>query len=322
MATKKFGSATGRDLYLDVPLSNALLGYRPTDFVGDMLFPIIPVSKQSGSIIEFSQADAFRVEDMKRAPDTEAKRVTWGVSSQMYYCNNYALAAGVTIEDRANADPIYASRLIEGRGQRLLDKLMLGSELRIMSLVGSTSNVGSSSAVTSIWNIPEGDGNPILDLNTAIDNVQFASGYRPNTLLFGLKAWNALRRHKNARNLVFGVNNGGGYLNTAQVGNLFEIETVIVARSFRNTAEENLAAAYSNAFRSDAVLACYVNRQPSQENPSFGYSYRWSAPGIPSLQVERHPYDPKRKSEAVEVGFYQDEVITGSRFGFLVTSCA
>lgn len=317
---KKFGSVTGRDLYLDVPLSNALLGYRPMDFVGDMLFPVVPVSKQSGSIIEFSQADAFRIEDMKRSPGTEAKRVTWGVSSQTYYCNNYALKASVTIEDRANAEPIYASRLIEGRAQRVLDKLYLGNELRIMSMVGSTSNVGSSTGVTSIWTGAGAD--PIADLNTAIDNITFATGYRPNTMLAGYKAWNALRRHSTVRNLIFGTNNGGGFASVEGVKNLLEIETMLVARNFRNTAEENITAAYATTFRSDAVLLCYVNRQPSQENPSYGYSYRWNAPGIPSLQVERHPFDTKIKADEVEVGFYQDEVVTGSRFGFLVTSAA
>ena len=320
MATKKFGSATGRDLYLDVPLANALLGYRPTDFVGDMLFPVVPVPKQSGGIIEFSQPDAFRVEDTKRSPGTEAKRVAWGVSSQNYYCNNYALKAGVTIEDRANAEPIYASRLIEGRAERLLDKLYLATEFRIMSMVGSTSNVGSSSAVTSIWTGAGAD--PLADLNTAIDNVTFATGYRPNTLLVGYKAWNALRRHSTVRNLIFGTNNGGGYASMEGVKNLLEIETLLIGRSFRNTTEENITAAYATNFRADAVLAAYVNRTPAQENPSYGYSYRWSAPGIPNLQVERHPYDNKTKTDDVEVGFYQDEVVTGSRFGFLVTSAA
>jgi hypothetical protein len=38
------------------------------------------------------------------------------------------------------------------------------------------------------------------------------------------------------------------------------------------------------------------------------------------MQAERHPFDPKTKSEEVEVGYYQDEKITGSDYSFLLTA--
>jgi hypothetical protein len=50
------------------------------------------------------------------------------------------------------------------------------------------------------------------------------------------------------------------------------------------------------------------------------YSYRWAAGGLPNMQAERHPFDPKTKSEEVEVGYYQDEKITGSDYSFLLTA--
>jgi hypothetical protein len=36
------------------------------------------------------------------------------------------------------------------------------------------------------------------------------------------------------------------------------------------------------------------------------------------MQVERHPYDSRKKSEEIEVGYYQDEVITASTYAFLL----
>jgi hypothetical protein len=38
------------------------------------------------------------------------------------------------------------------------------------------------------------------------------------------------------------------------------------------------------------------------------------------MQVERHPYNTKTKSEEVEVGYYQDEKITGADYSFLITN--
>jgi len=314
-------AAVGRDLYLDLPLSQTIIDYRQEGMIADLIAPVVNVSKQSGAIIEFSQGDRWRIVDDKRAPGTEAKRFSIDVSSQLYYCNNYALQMGVTIEDRSNADPVFAARLIEGRAMMITDKLNLNWENRVSLQVTSTSNVGSSAAVNSVWSTTEGDGNPLTDLNTAIDNVRYATGYRPNRMVFGAKAWDGFRRHKNVRNLIFGVNNGGGYANTAQAREIFEMERVEVAGLFKNTAEENIASAISNIW-GPSVLVYYAPPTASIDRPSFMYSYRLAAPGIPNMQVERHPYNSKTKTDDVEVALYQDELVVGKRFSFLVQSCA
>lgn len=321
MNKKVHFAATGRDLYLDLPLSQTIIDYRQDGMIADLIAPVVNVSKQSGAIIEFSQGDKWRIVDDKRAPNTHAKRYTTDVSSQLYYCNNYALMDGVTIEDRNNADPIFAMREIEGKALRLTDQLFLNWENRVSLQVTSTSNVGSSAAVSSVWSTTEGDGNPLTDLNTAIDNVRYATGYRPNRMIFGAKAWDGFRRHKNVRNLIFGVNNGGGYANTAQAREVFEMDKVEVAGTFKNTGEENIADAFSNIW-GPSVLVYYAPLTASREKPSFMYSYRLAAPGIPNMQVERHPYDSRAKGDDIEVGYYQDEKVVGKRFSFLVQSCA
>lgn len=319
MPKKVTFGAIGRDLYLDLPLTNLVLSYRPAGLIGDMIAPIVEVNKQSGAVIEFSQADLLRIEDTKRAPGVEAKRIVVSVSSQVYYANNYALKMGVTIEDRANADAIYASRLFEGRAQILTDHLALDWENRVAALVTSASNVGSSASVSSIWTGSGAD--PLADINTGIDNVTFATGYRPNSAVMGLKAWNAFRRHSTVRNLIFGLNNGGGYPNTDQVKNLLQLDQVLVGAGFKNTAQEHIGKSMSDIWGPN-VLIYYANPNPRQDAPSFMYTYRWVAPGIPNMQVERLPYDPKTKTDDIEVGYYQAEKITGASFGFLIQSCS
>lgn len=310
--------AVGRDLYLDLPLSNIVVNHRPQGLIADMLFPVVEVQKQSGNYTEFSQADLLRVVDDKRSPKTEAKRFEVGVSSGTYYANNYALQMGVAIEDRNNADPIYASRLFEGRARMITDKLLLNWENRLALQCTSTSNVGSSAAVASVWTGSGAD--PLADINTAIDNVTFATGYRPNRIVFGLKGWNAFRRHSTVRDIINGTNNGGGYPNVQAVADLLEMEKVFVASGFKNTAEENITKSLTTLWGTNVLLA-YVNPNPSptMDEPSFGYTFRVTAPGIPNMQVERHPYDSRRKVDDVEVGVYQDEKIASSALGFLLT---
>lgn len=313
-------AAVGRDLYLDQPLTQTIMGYRPMGMVADLVAPIVEVNKQSGSIIEWSQADLLRIEDDTRAPGTEAKLITLGVTSQTYYCNNYALKARVTLEDRVNADAPYAQTLFEGRAMRLTDKLALNWENRISLQVGSTTNVGSSASVSSIWTGTGAD--PMADINVAIDNVHAATGYRPNRIWFGRKAWNAFRRHSTVRNLIFGTNNGGGYPAVERAKELLEMEFVHVGMTFKNTAAEAITKSLTNCFPAESVLVYYAPARPAIDQPSFMYTYRLVGAGVPNLQVERQPYDSKIKADEIEVGFYQDELVTSKPLGFLVQSCA
>ena len=54
--------------------------------------------------------------------------------------------------------------------------------------------------------------------------------------------------------------------------------------------------------------------------PSFGYSFRWVAAGIPNFGVERHPFDRKLKTSEIELGYYQDEKVTSTALGVLITA--
>lgn len=307
--------ATSHDLHIDASLSQMALGYRPEGFIADMVFPVVNVAKQSDQYVEWSRADRLRIHDTKRAPSTEAKRIYESVSSGTYYAKNYALKAPVPMEDFKNADPIYLNNLNTGKTQLVLDGLLLDWEVRQANQVTSGSNVGSYTAVASAWTGSGAD--PLNDMNTMIDNVHYATGIKPNRIIFGLQAWKPFRRHSTVRDLIFGVNNGGGYATLQSVADLLEVDKILVGGAFQNTVAEGLGESLSTIW-DDHVLIYYAPMNPSKERPSFGYSFRWNQPGLPNMQVERHPYDTKIKAQEIEVGYYQDEVITGDSYAGLL----
>ena len=309
------GSATGRDLHIDQVLSQMAMGYRPSGFIADMIFPTVAVQKQSDLYLVFDRGDRMRIEDTTRAPGTQARRVTEAVGSNTYFARNFALASPALLEDKLNADPAYVAGVVNGKATFLMDKLLLDWESRIARRVTSATNVGSSSTVTSGWG---GSGsNPILNLNTAIDNVADSNGVRPNRIVMGLNAWRTFRRHADVRGIIFGTNNGGGYPNLGQAAQLMDVEEIFVGGAYQNTAQEGQTDTLATIW-GDQVLVYYAPSAPSKDVPSFGYNFRWTAPGLPNMQVERHPYDSKTKSEDIEVGYYQDEKVTGASYGFLL----
>lgn len=308
-------SATGRDIHIDTTLSNVAINYRPMGFIADMIAPIVSVPKQSNHYAIFDRADKIRQPNTLRAPGTRATRVDQNVSSDTYFADNYALYSPVVLEDRANADPIYLSQVINNRVEFITDLLMLDWDIRVSTMITSGS-VGNNASVTSAWN---GAGDPLGDINSMIDTVQDACGMRPNRMVLGLDAWKSLRRDSNVRNIIFGNNNGGGYPSTQQVRELFEVEEVLVGGVYENTAAEGLTESLAKVW-GDNVIVYYAPSAPTIERPSFMYSMRWVAGGLPNMQAERHPFDSRTKSEDVEVGYYQDEKITASEYGGMIVA--
>jgi len=309
-------AAVGRELHIDVPLSNVAIDHRPQEMIADMLCPIVDVPNISGQIPIFNVADQRRIEKDYRAPGTPARRIVRNVSSDSFLCVNHALATGVNIEDLNNADPIYVQKLFNGGAQFLKGQLMLNYENRVALQVNSTSNVGSSAAVSSAWT-DYTNSDPLSDLNTAIDNVQDTTGVRPNRLTFGITAWRNCRRNDNVRNLIYGTNNGGGYISREQIAQVLEVEQVLVGGAYKNTAAEGQDESLSKVWNNN-VLVSYSPQNPSIWDPSFMYGFRWSVNGIPNMQVERHPYNTVRKEYLIELGYYQDEKIVGAEYSYLL----
>ena len=306
---------TARSLHVDKVLTQMAMGYRSEGMIADMIFPIVIVDKQSDIYLEADRAGILREKQTKRTPGVEATRVDDQFGSATYFALNYAVKRAVTIEDKANTDPGMIFSKAESKAQLCIDDINLGYEIRVATLVTTAANVGSSAAVSSAWN---GAGDPVGDINVAIDNVRYANGVRPNRLTFSPEAWDSFRRDTTARNLINGVNNGGGFLNEAQVKNLFNIEQILIGGMFQNTGaegqSENLQAIWG-----DSVLVSYSPSAPTTERPSFGYAFRWQQANLPApLVAERHPYDSRKKAEEVEVGMYQAEKLTAPSYGFLL----
>lgn len=309
--------ATAKDVHIDAMLSEMALGYRPEGFIADLIFPTVTVMKQSNLYTKWSREDRLRINKTNRAPGTEAQRIEESVSSETYYCNNYALKSIIPIEDYANADPIYLDNLNTGKTELVMDGLLLDWEVRTANKVTSASNVGSFSAVGSSWDGPGAD--PIGDVEVCIDNVHYTNGVKPNNIVFGLEAWKKFRRHTTVRDKILGINNGGGYPNVSQVADLLEIENIQVGGSFKNSAAKGLTENLSKIW-DDHVLIYYAPSNPSKDRPSFAYNFRWRQKDIPDMQVEIHAYDTRKKAKELEIGYYQDEKITGKAYAFLLSN--
>jgi len=308
------GTSTGRDLHIDQNLTQIALNYRWSGMVSDAIAPVVNVAKESDLYPVFNRAEIMALESTQRARGAEARKLTRSVSSAGYQVKNYALGMDVFLEDRVNIDAVYEAELFGGAAQYCTQKLQMDWDNRVLSAVGSASNVSTGFLTGSSWN---GPGDPISQIFQTIEQLTRRTAQRPNSIVMGWQAWRWMARNANVRNFLNGTNNGGGLVTRQQMASLFEVERFLVSEAFFNTANENKAEVLTAPF-ADKVLVYYAPPNPSREVPSFMYSFRWAAPGLPNMVAERHPYDTKRKVETVECGYYQDEKITGAEYGALL----
>ena len=311
--------ATGRDVHIDGPLADLLINYRPAGSIVDMVFPIVDVAKQSDMYYEFTQADLWRIPDTKRSPLTMAKMVDLNVSTGTYFAKNYALATGVSLEDLTNADQVLNLR--QSKSMFVQDLLTLDWEDRVATLVINSANVSTWTSATSLWSDTV-NSNPLLDIDRAKEQVRGVTGYTPNRIVFGWQAWRYFKLNTEVRKVLFPAANavaGPGIPNMNHVKALFDFEEVLVGGTMKNTAAEGLAQSLSDIWGPHA-LVYYAPPTVAKDRPSYGYSFRWARPGLPNLVVENYGFDRRLKGEILEIGFYQDEKITGKNFASVVGS--
>lgn len=313
--------ATGRDLHINVPLSNMAIQYTPAGMISEQIAPIVTVGKQSDSYNTWSLADAYRLEEDKRAPGTEANVIERSVSSDTYFAKNYSLKDSIPYEDIRNADAAFIMTERSERVRYIKNKLYLNWEYRVGMQVTSGSNVGSYSGVASNWSDEAtGNSDPMNDLTTAMLNIEGVTGLMPNKAIFSKVAWKHFRNHADVIDRLYGNQTGasGRIISVQQAAGLLELDQILIGKAKYNSAGEGQDASLTDIWDSD-VLLYYAPSAPSKVVPSFMYSFRW--PVIANMQAKVFQRE-RHEAEQVQLGYYQDEKITAPTLGFLITSVA
>lgn len=311
-------NATGRNLYIDVPLSNVVVGRRPVGFIADQIIPIVPVTKQSAMYWTTNRKEAFRHEPniSQRAPLAAPRKVTFGVSSDNYFAKNYALAAEWPAEDEVNAD--IQINLAEGHATNVVDKLMYDLEFRTATLA---TNVHTTINVATAWTNTAG-ASVYSNLIDHLDAFRVSTGLKANRIIIPATIWKHVKRNAEIRDILYG--DRGGLVAPAQLASLLEVEQILIPELLVNTAGEtetdNGSAALSELW-GPYVNLMHVNPLRGQQVDTWAQAFRWTDPklGVP-MAVERYPYDGKRKAEGLQVGYYQDEKIVSTDLNWRVAS--
>jgi hypothetical protein len=256
---------------VDPVLSQISVGWPAEGFVGEALFPSVPVSEKSAKYYVFTDRSTNRTPETDyRAPGTQANEIPgMTLSSDTYFTQEHALQMAVTDEERENIPQGSGINPEADAVEILTGKLTTGRELAMRALVTNPSNYATNHSValvdgTSTWSTTDYaqvGSDPAAVIERAKRRVERAGAPALNTAIIPSPVMSFLRWHPKllAKGDVISLLGLDGW-------------NVVVPRAMSNTAAVGQPAAMDYIW-GDSVVLAYVPPAPGQKTPAFGYQF-------------------------------------------------
>jgi hypothetical protein len=310
------------DVHVNTLLTNVGLRWKNPGYIGDSLFPVIPVPNKSDVYAKWGKSAWFRDEARVTAAGTSAPQMGLNVDlTPSYKCLTYKIKSPIPRELASNAD---AALQLEARTTELLtDKISLAREMRIATALTTYTNWTNYSTLsgTNRWS-DYTYSVPVTNIDTAIGAVEDSTaGLRANVMVMGVHVWRALRRHPDILELCFGPGGSGEQIVTeALFARAFELDRVLIGRAmYTSTTETQLdtvAATYIPIWSPATVEYAWighVTNAASPIEPTAGYTFR-------EFYQVRSWYDDDTNTDFIEASESSDEVVVAADCGYLFTT--
>ena len=317
---------TRSDVHVNAPLTNVSIAYvqDSNKFISSKVFPLVNVPKQSDLYFTYDQGDFLRSEAKNRAPGTESAGAGDNLTTSSYSCSVTALHKDVADQIRANADaPLNmdsdATKFLTQQMMIRRDKDWAASFFSGGTWTGSTTGADINKTASK-WN--SATGTPIEDIDAEADSIEAKTGFRGNTLVLGVDAYNAL---KNSADVVDRIRyTQTGVVTEDMLAGLLGMKTVYVARGVENTALEGATDTFARLYTSTTALVMYVPDSPSLMHPAAGYTFAWggyTGAGPDGQRVSRFRMDHLR-SDRIEMEMSYDQKQISTVLGARLINCA
>lgn len=290
----------GGNVHVDVVLSNISVAWPNNGMVGETLFPVVQVRKQSDKYYVFGR-EAWGVDpggDI-RAPGTVANEIPGlAVSTDTYFAQEHSLQIPITDEERENADaPLSPDR----DGTELVTaKVLLAREIAMHDMVTTTTNFATGYSTTlsggNQWNAANyATSDPITDWRTGVRKIHAGLFLEPNFGVFPYQVMSQLEDHPDFIDRI--KYSERGILTADIIASVLGIESIVVPGIGYNSANPGQTASLGYLWGKDVLMA-YVPSRAGLKIPAFGYEFNWGYPG--PQQASKWREEP-RKSDIVRI---------------------
>lgn len=304
------------DYVVDPLLTNLSVGYKNNALIADQLFPRLTVESEKGFYYTFNKVDQFTVEKDLRTGIARANRVGWNMSKASYGpLIEHSLESGISKEDKRILGEETARRKAT---ELVTNKILLRHEIDVNAKLKDTAIITQTQTLSGTSQFSDyTNSDPIGKVATAVDTIKataIAGGNRI-VLVMGYQVWRILRNHTK---LVSRLGNAAmiTLLSKQQVAQLLEVDDIIVAEGFQNTAAEGQAGSLSYIWGKDLWVMSLAG-QPSLESVNPGYTLQlaearqmdsWSEPEVKADFVRFTDFFEPKVVAPESVFYYKDAV--------------
>lgn len=258
-------------VHVDAALATLSVMYANDEYIGERLMPIVPVSKRSDVYFTYNKRDRLAApSDEITGTRSAANEVDQGRSTDNYSVSDYALKNFLDLSSVQNQDAPLSEMVdvVEAVNEMLAFK----REKRILTIVTTSGNFGTSAAAGTVWSDTTG-GTIIADIAAASAGIW--SGHTPTKRLgfCSLVVWNTgILGNPVVRDLFKFVKEG--LVSTQQFAQYFGLEDVLISRSREDTANSGQTASYARMMTAKYFGIVSVANSPSRRSLHFGSTFR------------------------------------------------
>lgn len=309
-------NSTGAGIRIVDPLLTQIsVGWPAFGFVGEALFPSVPVEFQSAKYYVFSDRGTKVTPEVDyRAPGTQANEIAgMTLSSDSYFTMEHSLQMAIPDEERKNVPAGSGLNPEADATEELTSKLWTGRELAIKALATTSSNYPANHVTTlvdgtSTWSTTDyllAGSDPAAVIERAKRRVHRAGSPALNTAIIPYAVMSFLRWHPKL--IAKFTNIKSVNLEFGDVISLMGMDgwNVVIPEVQYNTAAVGQPATLDYLW-GDSVVLAYVPPAAGPKTPAFGYQFSREP-----LTIDRWRED-KRKSDVVRAQWEYDLKLIGT----------
>lgn len=263
----------------------------PNAFASKSIFPTIPVDLDVGKYIVFDREDLARVNAAKKPQAGMVQGFTVSNHEELYSVDVYQTRLLFDMINQTRIDRsgvVGASNVMQSRAKIVAEQLailqdILFADKFFKSGVWGTEYTGADSNPTGnqFYKFSDANFEPIKFFNGLKREMLEKTGRRPNKLLLGLDAYDALCECPALLDRINGNSSkdNPSILNDGDLARLLGFQKIAVFEGSYNAAPIGQQANYKFIADPTAALVCYSPDSPMIDEPSCGYSFTWDMLG-------------------------------------------
>lgn len=258
--------------YVDQALSDVSIRYSNPMYIAEMVFPVLPVMKETGLIFKFDKENLRAPTTTLRGDYARSERVDYGLSTVPY---GPLLEHSVEIPVSQRLLDMYQAPLQPeiNATETATDKILIEKEVGLATYLATAANFSAAQYTTlsgtAQWSAYS-TSNPFGDIQTGATTVLKNSTRAPNTVVLGRQVYDQLVNHPNVTDRLKYTARATNEEITNAIADLFGVQNVLIGAAVNNTAVEGAVDSLNFIWGKNAYLL-YITNSPAVESVSAGY---------------------------------------------------